>query len=81
MSVARAAFRFGLLATLGALGVSAAAGEPRVVDLGTATTGGGFPVCGQAVAETINAIDPSLRAETRHTEASTENVPMLKEHK
>jgi TRAP transporter TAXI family solute receptor len=51
--------------------------EPRVVTLGTATPGGGFPVYGQAVAETINAVDPSLRVETRNTRGSTENVPML----
>jgi TRAP transporter TAXI family solute receptor len=51
--------------------------EPRVVTLGTATPGGGFPVYGQAVAETINATDPSLRVETRNTKGSTENVPML----
>jgi len=30
-----------------------------MVTLGTATPGGGFPVYGQAVAETINTIDPS----------------------
>ena len=45
--------------------------------LGTATPGGGFPVYGDAVAETINAVDPSLRVETRNTKGSTENVPML----
>jgi len=30
------------------------------VTLGTATPGGGFPVYGQAVAETLNEIDASL---------------------
>jgi TRAP transporter TAXI family solute receptor len=52
-------------------------GEPRVVTLGTATPGGGFPVYGQAVADTINAVDLTLRVETRNTKGSTENVPML----
>ena len=67
-----------LAAAVGVLGVSAsAAAQPRVVVLGTATPGGGFPVYGQAVAETINAIDPSIRVETRNTKGSTENVPML----
>src|SRR5213079_1255883 len=45
--------------------------------LGTATPGGGFPVYGAAVADTINAIDPSLSVEPRNTKGSTENVPLL----
>lgn len=53
------------------------AGERITVILGTATPGGGFPVYGQAVAETINEIDPSLHVDTRNTKGSTENVPML----
>ncbi len=67
----------GLFAALGVVAASNAQAEPRVVTLGTATPGGGFPVYGQAVAETINAVDPSLRVETRNTKGSTENVPML----
>ena len=59
------------------MSASTATAEPCVVVLGTATPGGGFPVYGQAVAETINAVDPSIRVETRHTKGSTENVPML----
>jgi TRAP transporter TAXI family solute receptor len=47
------------------------------VVLGTATPGGGFPVYGQAVADTVNEIDPSLHVTTRHTRGSTENVPLL----
>ena len=50
---------------------------PLVVVLGTATSGGGFPVYGAAVADTINAIDPSLSVEPRNTKGSTENVPLL----
>lgn len=57
--------------------MSAVSADPRVVVLGTATPGGGFPVYGEAVAETINAMDPSLRVETRNTRGSTENVPLL----
>jgi uncharacterized protein len=45
--------------------------------LGTATPGGGFPVYGQAVAETINETDPTLSVQTRNTKGSTENVPLL----
>lgn len=48
-----------------------------VVILGTATPGGGFPLYGGAVAETINAIDPTLSVEPRNTKGSTENVPLL----
>ena len=55
----------------------ARAEERTMVTLGTATPGGGFPVYGQAVAETINKIDPSLEVKTRNTKGSTENVPLL----
>jgi TRAP transporter TAXI family solute receptor len=50
---------------------------PAAVVLGTATPGGGFPVYGDAVAATVNAIDPSLGLQTRNTKGSTENVPLL----
>lgn len=45
--------------------------------LGTATPGGGFPVYGQAVADTINETDASLDVQPRNTRGSTENVPLL----
>jgi TRAP transporter TAXI family solute receptor len=45
--------------------------------LGTATPGGGFPVYGDAVAATLNEVDPSLGVTTRNTKGSTENVPLL----
>ncbi|HXY70845.1 MAG TPA: TAXI family TRAP transporter solute-binding subunit [Gemmatimonadales bacterium] len=48
-----------------------------VVTLGTATPGGGFPVYGQAVADTINEVDPTLDVRPRNTKGSTENVPLL----
>ena len=66
-----------LLAMVVLLSGGGAAAEPRTVVLGTATPGGGFPVYGQAVAETVNAIEPAVRVETRNTKGSTENVPML----
>jgi TRAP transporter TAXI family solute receptor len=47
------------------------------VILGTATPGGGFPVYGDAVAATLNEVDPSLDVVTRNTKGSTENVPLL----
>ena len=45
------------------------------VSLGTATSGGGFPVYGEAVAATINEVDPTLDVRPRNTkepERSTE---------
>lgn len=54
-----------------------AAGAPTVVVLGTATPGGGFPLYGGVVAETVGAVDPSLKIEPRNTKGSTENVPLL----
>jgi TRAP transporter TAXI family solute receptor len=47
------------------------------VVLGTATPGGGFPVYGDAVAATLNEVDPALGVVTRNTKGSTENVPLL----
>ena len=69
---------FGAAATiLFAMGLARAEEQRTVVTLGTATPGGGFPVYGQAVAETIHANDPSLEVRTRNTKGSTENVPLL----
>ena len=45
--------------------------------LGTATPGGGFPVYGDAVAATVNEVDPTLSVKTQNTKGSTENVPLL----
>ena len=47
------------------------------VILGTATPGGGFPLYGGALAETINETDPALDVEPRNTKGSTENIPLL----
>lgn len=55
----------------------AGAAETTRITLGTATPGGGFPVYGQAVAETINETDPSLLVEPQNTKGSVENVPLL----
>ena len=51
--------------------------EQTAVSLGTATPGGGFPVYGAAMAETVNAIDPTLSVQPRNTKGSTENIPLL----
>ena len=47
------------------------------VILGTATPGGGFPLYGGVLAETVNDTDPALRVEPRNTKGSTENIPLL----
>jgi len=53
------------------------ASQKTVVVLGTATPGGGFPVYGAALAETIHETEPTLAIEQRNTKGSTENVPLL----
>ncbi len=60
-----------------AVSADSASAKPSVVILGTATPGGGFPVYGEAVAKTINDVDPSLDVQPRNTKGSTENVPLL----
>lgn len=64
-----------LLAMLVAL---PAQGQQRVsLVLGTATTGGGFEVYGEALARTIAVVDPLLVVEPRKTAGSLENVALL----
>ena len=60
-----------------AVATDSTAAERTVVTLGTATPGGGFPVYGQALADTINEADDSLDVRPQHTKGSTENVPFL----
>jgi TRAP-type uncharacterized transport system substrate-binding protein len=52
------------------------AGRPPV-SLGNATPGGGDQVYGEAVAATLNEVDPALDVRPRNTKDSTENVPLL----
>jgi TRAP transporter TAXI family solute receptor len=63
------------------LAFAAGASGRTIVSLGTATPGGGFPVYGEAVAATINGIDPTLEAKPQNTMGSAENVPMLESGK
>jgi len=51
---------------------------PASLVLGTATPGGGFPLFGAALVESLREVDPSLRVEPRNTKGSTENVPLLR---
>lgn len=70
----------GLALALGLLVVVGAEAADRTpVVLGTATPGGGFPVYGQAFAETVNAVDPTLEVQPRNTRGSADNVPMLEQ--
>ena len=47
------------------------------ISFGTATPGGGFPLYGDALAEVMNAADPSLAISTRNTKGSNENIPLM----
>jgi len=58
---------------------AAHAADRTAVVLGTATPGGGFPVYGQAVAETVNTIEPTLEVQPKNTRGSADNVPMLEQ--
>jgi TRAP transporter TAXI family solute receptor len=63
------------------LAMAAAAGAQGIsktlVVLGTATPGGGFPVYGQALAESVNAADAMLEVRPQNTAGSAENIPLL----
>ncbi|MBR0899602.1 TAXI family TRAP transporter solute-binding subunit [Bradyrhizobium tropiciagri] len=47
------------------------------ISFATATPGGGFPLYGNALAEVMNAADPTLSIEPRNTKGSNENIPLL----
>src|ERR1700710_197389 len=51
--------------------------QKTIISLGTATPGGGFPLYGNAFAEVMNEIDPTLSIEPRNTKGSNENIPLL----
>lgn len=63
-----------LMATLSAPGLAQA---PRVLTLGTATPGGGFPVYGAALAGVVNERAAGIVLAPRHTKGSLENIPLL----
>jgi TRAP transporter TAXI family solute receptor len=66
----------GVRAEEGDKAISKAASK-TVISLGTATPGGGFPLYGNALAEIVNAADPTLSIEPRNTKGSNENIPLL----
>ena len=49
----------------------------KIISLGTATPGGGFPLYGNAFAEVMNAADAALTIAPRNTKGSNENIPLL----
>jgi uncharacterized protein len=49
----------------------------KTIILGTATPGGGFPLYGAALIDSLREADASLAIEPRNTKGSTENVPLL----
>src|SRR5476651_54495 len=51
--------------------------QKTTISLGTATPGGGSPLYGGALAEIINAADPTISIEPRNTKGSNENIPLL----
>jgi uncharacterized protein len=51
--------------------------QKTTISLGTATTGGGFPLYGNAFAEVMGEADPALSIQPRNTKGSSENIPML----
>jgi len=60
-----------------------AAAQTRTTEvvLGTATPGGGFPLYGAGLVETVHEADPALTVTPRNTKGSTENVPLLEDGK
>src|SRR6266700_2970103 len=65
------------LATLAAAQAPGPDVQKTKISLGTATPGGGFPLYGGAVADVVNATDPSLLIEPRNPKGSAENIPLL----
>ncbi len=51
--------------------------QKTTISLGTATTGGGFPLYGNAFAAVMAEADPTLSIQPRNTKGSSENIPML----
>ncbi len=51
--------------------------DQTIITLATATPGGGFPLYGAAFADTVNETDPALSVQTRNTQGSTENIPLI----
>ncbi len=65
------------LAAVLPVGSAPRSGERTRVLLGTATPGGGFPLYGAAVADTVNEMDGTLEVVTQNTKGSAENIPLL----
>jgi uncharacterized protein len=75
MNGRRSVIAGGLLALLGTR--MAHAQDKTTVVLATATPGGGFPVYGDAFAQTVNEMEPTLVVQTKNTKGSIENIPLI----
>ena len=76
--------KFAVMICAGALLAGGAAAQEggktiskTTISFATATPGGGFPLYGNALAEVMNAADPTLSIEPRNTKGSSENIPLL----
>ncbi|WP_159010447.1 TAXI family TRAP transporter solute-binding subunit [Bradyrhizobium sp. S69] len=63
--------------TISTPAISNPAMPKTTINFATATPGGGFPLYGNALAEIINAADPTFSIEPRNTKGSNENIPLL----
>jgi TRAP transporter TAXI family solute receptor len=78
MSKSNSRFAAAALAVLlAACALSPVSDAPITVTLATATPGGGFPVYGAAFAEAVREGDRTVTIETRNTQGSAENIPLL----
>src|ERR1700733_13573302 len=75
--VATALVSTGAAAQDGGKAISETSASKTVIHFSTATPGGGFPLYGNALAEVMNAADPTLSIETHNTKGSNENIPLL----
>ena len=75
--VATALVSTGAAAQDGGKAISGTSASKTVIHFSTATPGGGFPLYGNALAEVMNAADPTLSIETHNTKGSNENIPLL----
>ena len=75
--VATAFVMTGVAAQQGDKTISKPDASKTVINFGTATPGGGFPLYGNAFAEVMNEADPTLSILPRNTKGSNENIPLL----
>ena len=75
--IATAFVMTGVAAQQGDKTISNPATSKTVINFGTATPGGGFPLYGNAFADVMNEADPTFSILPRNTKGSNENIPLL----